>query len=88
MAKKRVKMKKFKNEDQERDFWGNIDLSEYFEADDFERVFFPDLKPSTRSISIRIPDHLLFRVKECANKLDIPYQTLMKQYIAGGVASE
>ncbi|OGL77392.1 hypothetical protein A3J43_03755 [Candidatus Uhrbacteria bacterium RIFCSPHIGHO2_12_FULL_54_23] len=83
--KKKLKLPKFKNEDEEREFWARIDLSEYFEPSDFVRVSFPNLKPTTRSISIRIPEYLIIRVKERANALDIPYQSLMKQYIARGV---
>ena len=82
--KKQLKLPKFKNEDEEREFWARIDLSEYFEPSDFVPVSFPNLKPTTRSISIRIPEYLIVRVKEQANALDIPYQSLMKQYIAKG----
>lgn len=83
--KKEVKIPKFRNEDQERDFWSKINLSDYFESGDFERVSFPNLKPSSRPISLRIPEYLLVRVKEKANELNIPYQSLLKQYIAQGV---
>jgi len=82
--KKQLKLPKFKDEDEEREFWARIDLSEYFEPSDFVPVSFPNLKPTTRSISIRIPEYLIVRVKEQANALDIPYQSLMKQYIAKG----
>jgi len=85
--KKKLKIPKFKNEDEEREFWWNLDLSEYFEPEDFERVSFPNLKPTTRSISIRIPEYLLNRVKEKANEINIPYQSLLKQYIKKGVFS-
>jgi len=83
--KKKLKLPKFKNEDEERDFWANLDLSEYYEASDMEPVSFPNLKPTTRSISIRIPEYLLNRVKEEANELNIPYQSLIKQYIKKGI---
>ncbi|OGK26356.1 hypothetical protein A3D76_01475, partial [Candidatus Roizmanbacteria bacterium RIFCSPHIGHO2_02_FULL_37_9b] len=76
-----------KNEDEERDFWSKIDLSEYFEPDDFEPVSFPNLKPTTRAISIRIPEWLIDRVKEKANEINVPYQSLIKQYIKRGVMS-
>src|SRR3989344_3290002 len=79
------KNKPFKNEDQEREFWANFDLSQNFKPEDFKKVSFSNLKPSTRSISIRIPEHLLVRLKEKANKLNIPYQSLLKEYIATGV---
>ncbi len=82
---KKLKIPKFKNEDQERDFWSKINLNEYFKADDFESVSFSDLKPSSRSISIRLPEYILARLKERANALQIPYQSLIKQYIAKGL---
>lgn len=79
--KKQLKIPKFKNEDQERDFWTKIDLSEYFEPSDFEKVSFPNLKPSSRPISIRLPVSLINRIKEKANKMLVPYQSLMKQWL-------
>jgi len=86
--KKKLKIPKFKNEDAERDFWGKLDLSQYYEPSDFEPVSFPNLKPTTRAISIRIPVYLINRVKERANALNIPYQSLIKQYINRGVMME
>ena len=80
--KKQLKLPKFKNEDEERDFWSKIDLSEYFEASDFVPVSFPNLKPTTRPISIRLSNILLNRIKEKANKLTIPYQALIKQWLS------
>lgn len=85
--KKQLKIPKFKNEDAEAAFWSNLDLSEYLEPSDFERVSFPNLKPTSRSIAIRIPEWLLNRVKEKANELSIPYQSLIKQYIKKGIFS-
>lgn len=85
--KKKLKIPKFKNEDEEREFWWNLDLSEYFEPSDFERVSFPNLKPTTKPISIRIPEYLLNRIKEKANEINIPYQSLIKQYIKKGIFS-
>ncbi len=85
--KKQLNIPKFKNEDEEAEFWSNLDLSEYLEPADFERVSFPNLKPTSRSISIRIPEYLLNRLKEKANEINIPYQSLIKQYIKKGVFS-
>lgn len=82
--KKPLKLPKFKNEDEERQFWWNLDLSEYYDSSDFERISFPNLKPTSRSISIRIPEYLLNRVKEKANEINIPYQSLIKEYIKKG----
>ena len=79
--KKRLKIPKFRTEGEERKFWSKIDLSEYFEPKNFERVSFPNLKPTSRSISIRIPEYLLNRLKEKANEINIPYSSLIKGYI-------
>ncbi len=83
--KKPLKIPKFKNEDLEREFWSKIDLGDYLEPKDLVDVSFPNLKPTTRSISLRLPEYVIDRAKEKANALDIPYQTLMKQFIATGV---
>ena len=83
--KKNLKLPKFKTEDQERAFWSKVDLSTYAEVEDFESVIFPNLKPTSRAISIRVPEYLIIRLKEQANELDIPYQSLIKKYIAAGV---
>jgi len=83
--KKPLKILKFKNEDEEREFWAKIDLSEYFEPKDFELVSFPNLKPTTRTISIRLPEYLLNRLKEKANEINIPYQSLIKAYLKKAV---
>ncbi len=85
--KKQIKIPKFKNEDQEREFWSRIDLSEYFEPSDFERVSFPNLKPTTKPISVRLPEHMIEDLKEKANEIDVPYQSLIKTYIKRGLQS-
>lgn len=84
--KKKLVVPVFKSEDDERDFWDRTDFSEYFDKEDFVPVAFPNLKPSSSSISLRIPSYLLARVKERANAIDIPYQSLIKEYIAQGIA--
>jgi predicted DNA binding CopG/RHH family protein len=82
---KKLILPKFKNEDEEREFWSRFDLSEYASTDDLVDVSFPNLKPTAHSISIRIPDYMLYDIKERANAIDIPYQALMKKYIADGI---
>lgn len=79
--KKPLKMPKFKNEDEEREFWSKIDLTDYFEPSDFVPVSFPNLKPTSRAISIRLPEYLIDRLKEKANEISIPYQSLIKSYL-------
>jgi predicted DNA binding CopG/RHH family protein len=83
--KKPLNVPKLENEDKEREFWGSVDLAEHFDAGDFEQVSFPNLKPSTRPISIRISVSVLNRVKERANESNVPYQSLIKEYIRQGV---
>ena len=83
--KKALKIPKFKNEDEERKFWAKINLADYFEPADFASVSFPNLKPTSRSISIRIPEYLLNRIKEKANEINVPYQSLIKGYLKKAV---
>jgi len=84
--KKPLVLPKFKNEDEEVEFWDKIDITEYFEPSDFKRVAFPNLKRSKRLISIRLPEDLISKVKEKASKKDVPYQSLIREYIQQGVA--
>lgn len=76
--KKPLNLPHFKSEDEEHEYWARFDLDEYFDETDFEPVSFPNLKPTTRPISTRLPVYLIQRIKEQANRLDIPYQSLMK----------
>ena len=86
--KKLKRIPKFKNEDEERDFWAKADSSEYFDWSKAEEVIFPNLKPSTQSISIRLPVNLIAYIKQLANKRDVPYQSLMKIFLAERVEQE
>ncbi len=79
--KNELKLPPLNDEDEERDYWANIDLSDYFESEDFERVSFPNLKPTSRSISIRFPEYVLDAVKEKANAMGVPYQALIKEAV-------
>ena len=79
--KKKLEIPRFKNEDEEREFWAKIDFSEYTERKDWIRVRFPKLKPTSRSISIRLPEYILARLKQRANAINIPYQSLIKVYL-------
>ena len=71
----------FKSEDEEREFWANEDASEFLNWDDGEVVTFPKLKPSTKTISLRIPESMLEELRVLANKRDVPYQSLIKVYL-------
>lgn len=83
--KKKLKLPKFKNEDEERKFWFKLDLSKYYEPEDLEKVSFPNLKPTSRPISIRIPTYMLNRLKEKANEMNVAYQSLIKEFIKKGL---
>ena len=83
--KKPLKLPTFKTEDAERNFWAKIDLADYFESKDFQAVSFPNLKPTSRAISIRLSEPMILRLKERANERQVPYQSLIKQYIAEGL---
>ncbi|GMV33963.1 MAG: ribbon-helix-helix protein, CopG family [Chloroflexi bacterium CFX1] len=72
---------RFKNEDEEREFWSENDSSEYLNWENAERALFPNLKPSTKAISIRLPESLLDAIRQLANERDVPYQSLIKIYL-------
>ncbi len=84
--KKRIP--KFESEDQERDFWATHDSTEYVGWEKAKRVRFPNLKPSTRTISLRLPETMLDDLKVLANKRDVPYQSLLKIYLAERIKEE
>ncbi len=86
--KKLKPIPEFKNENEERDFWATADSTEYIDWSMAEEVIFPNLKFSTESISLRLPSFLLARIKELANKQDVPYQSLMKIYLSERVNKE
>lgn len=88
MKKKFKSIPEFKNEDEERDFWAKADSSEYFDWSKAEQVVFPNLRRSTRSVSIRLPESLISYLKVLANKKDVPYQSLMKIFLAERVEKE
>ena len=79
---------KFKNEDEEREFWATHSPLDYFDSKKFKRASFPKLKPSLKSISIRLPEDMLAELKILANKKDVPYQSLAKIHLARQIALE
>lgn len=79
---------RFKNEDEEQEFWATHDTTEYFDTSKPIRLHFPNLKPSTKSVTIRLPEWLIYDLKTLANKKDVPYQSLMKVYLAEKVREE
>ena len=79
---------KFKNEDEEREFWSKADSTDYVDWSKGKRVVFPNLRPSVKTISLRLPEALLEELKMLANKKDVPYQSLLKVYLAEKVGEE
>ena len=79
--KKPLILPKFKDEGEELEFWDKINLADYYEPSDFVPVSFPNLKPTSHPISIRLPDFLLYRIKERANEMNVPYQSLIKSLL-------
>ena len=73
---------RFKTEAEERKFWETHASTDYVDWSKAERVRFPGLKPSTTAISIRLPTSLLEQIKVAANKRDVPYQSLIKMWLA------
>ena len=84
--KKRVP--KFKSEDKERDFWAKEDSTEYVDWSRARRVILPNLKPSLKTISLRLPELMLAEIKLLANKRDVPYQSLIKIFLAERLEDE
>jgi len=82
------KLPKFKNEAEERRFWEKADSADYLDWSRAERASFPALKPSLKSISIRLPESMVEQLKVIANKRDVPYQSLMKMYLSEKVREE
>ena len=87
MSRKARPSLEFRDEAEERQFWETHDSSSYVDWRKAERVRLPNLKPSTRSISLRLPVALLERIKIAANKRDVPYQSLIKTWLAEKAAA-
>ncbi|MEJ7846944.1 MAG: BrnA antitoxin family protein [Pyrinomonadaceae bacterium] len=88
MKKKLKEIPKFKDEDEEREFWWTHDSTEYVDWNNATLAVFPNLKPTTRTISLRLPNSLLDRLKVAANKRDVPYQSLIKIFLKERIDEE
>lgn len=91
MAKSKSVLRKiptFKSEEDEREFWATADSTQYVDWSKAEVIRFPNLRPSTTAISVRLPDTLLTELKLLANERDVPYQSLLKIYLADRVSAE
>jgi predicted DNA binding CopG/RHH family protein len=86
MPKKLKPVPRFTSEAQERKFWETHDSAEYVDWNKAKRARFPNLKPSTTAISLRLPVSLLEQIKVAANKRDVPYQSLIKAWLAEKVS--
>ena len=84
----RKKMPKFKNEDEEREFWATHDSTDYIDWQKAERVTLSKLKPSVKKISLRLSESMLEELKLLANKRDVPYQSLLKIFLAERIEKE
>ena len=81
MSKQPKPVPKFANEAEERVFWETHDSTEYLDWSKAQKVILPNLKPTTRTISLRLPQHLLDSLKSAANARDVPYQSLIKVWL-------
>lgn len=84
--KKRIPQ--FKNEKEERDFWQSHDSTEYVDWKKAERITLANLKPSVKTISLRLPESMLEELKLLANKRDVPYQSLVKVFLSDRIEQE
>lgn len=88
MNKKIKPIPKFKNEEQERNFWSKHETVDFFDISRPVHLDFSDLKRSTKPITIRLPQSLVNSLKLLANKKDVPYQSLMKIFLAQKIQEE
>jgi predicted DNA binding CopG/RHH family protein len=88
MNKKLKPIPRFRSEAEERRFWENHDSTDYVDWSNARRAQLPNLKLSTTAISLRLPQGLLDRIKIAANKRDVPYQSLIKVWLAEKVDAE
>jgi len=88
MPRKLKDIPDFDNEDEERAFWSIHDSTEYIDWDQAETAVLPQLKPSTKTISLRLPELMLNELRLIANKRDVPYQSLIKIFLKERIDQE
>jgi predicted DNA binding CopG/RHH family protein len=88
MAKALKDIPTFATEEEEREFWATHDSTEYVDWDKAEAVILPKLKPSTKTISLRLPELMLNELRLLANKRDVPYQSLIKMFLKERIDQE
>ncbi|HAM34474.1 MAG TPA: hypothetical protein DEB40_09940 [Elusimicrobia bacterium] len=84
----RQRIPKFKKEDEERAFWASHDSADYVNWKKQKKAIFPNLRPSVKAISLRLPEAMLEELRLLANKRDVPYQSLLKIFLAERIAQE
>jgi len=82
------KIPKFSSEDEEREFWATADSTDYIDWKKGKRMLFPKLRPSLKTISLRLPEMMLEELKLLANKRDVPYQSLLKIFLSERLEQE
>jgi predicted DNA binding CopG/RHH family protein len=78
----------FSNEDEEREFWSVEDSADYLDWSKAQQIIFPKLKPSAKTISLRMPESMLNELRLLANKRDVPYQSLIKMFLQERIDQE
>jgi predicted DNA binding CopG/RHH family protein len=79
---------KFKNEEEEHEFWATHSPLDFFDTSRAKKVTLPNLKPSVKTISLRLPEMMLEKLRLLANKKDVPYQSLLKMFLAERIEAE
>ncbi len=88
MGKKNPEIPHHVSEDQEREYWSQNDSTDTIDWNDARPLVLPNLKPSLKTISLRLPEHMLADLKLLANKRDVPYQSLLKMFLAERLENE
>jgi predicted DNA binding CopG/RHH family protein len=88
MQNTKKKIRVFKTEEEEREFWSRADSTEYMDWNKAQKIRFPKLKSSLRTISLRLPESMIEQLKILAHKRDVPYQSLMKIFLAERLGQE
>ena len=88
MANKLKRVPKHQNEDRERNFWSKVDSTDYVDWSKARPLVLPGLKPTLKTISIRLPEHMIAELKLLVNKRDVPYQSLLKLFLSERIDKE
>src|SRR3954452_7114356 len=86
--KRLKKIPKFEDEDAEREFWAKADSTEYIDWSKAQRLVLPNFRPTLRTISLRLPESMIAELKLLANQRDVPYQSLLKVFLAERINEE